>query len=189
MDHQKNIENLLKKVEEELELIRIDNLPDAKEKLLEKLKKSDVSFSRDITHILLKDKEVFREVILYGDYFCSIKISAFEEFGEDSILEIFDTDFDKILRYFHFYKDFVNYEKLAMKILPKKPEFITYFSFNEKFIIKMMKINHVVYSYLPTNWKENRSIMIEYLFLTSDYHLPVGGIILAVKDGLIKKKN
>jgi hypothetical protein len=179
---------LLKELEDEIELIRINTLPDAKDIVIEKLKNGSIQNGNHFPEHLLKNKEVFKEIILSVYYFSQLTVKNFNFFGLEFILELLDTNFDKTLHYFNYYRGFcINDMRFAKKILSKQPNYISNFPMNEKFILEMMKTNPDIYHHLTYLYRKNRKIIVEYVFLSSVYP-SFDSAFLTVKKELLREK-
>jgi hypothetical protein len=164
---QKTVEILLKKLENELGLIKINSHPDKKVTIIEKLKNGSIRDLSEIPEQLLEDRDVFRELILSSYFFYGLFCKQFIIFDTDFILELLDIDFGKTFRYFNYFIQCFDNQKIALKIIPTKPQYIMRFTIDEEFVFKMMKVNPDVYHHLNDHWRSQRKIMVEYLFLTS----------------------
>ena len=186
---QERVKELLELATQELELIKYYGTEKEKAFIISRIRSQELKKYNEIPFWLKKDEDVFRELLSSNTWCTDLNQQIFDVFGIELYMELLENNFDIILRYLNYCPNFRDDIRVAKIILGRNIQY--HYCFPKlhsdiEFTVKLIKFNPELYH--KSSLKNNRILMTEYLFASSDISIDLLPIF---KSKLIsgKKKN
>jgi hypothetical protein len=142
--------------------------------IISKIRSGNIKKFNDIPKNLRMDKDVFTEIIAFPDKrFYDLQQKDFDVFGIDFLLEMLDSNFLSTVGYLSYCPIYRDDIRVAKKVISKEKQYHYLFPkihSDEDFAVEIIKDFPEIFELPNFTLKNNRRVMVEYLFASSGFY-------------------